>query len=246
MSKSFLCVLALGICGLVRPVGAQEELCDSACLKGIAADYMAALVAKDWSTLPWGDKVSFSENAVAMMIGEGLWGPDVSIEGIPFIAADPVSGNAVWFGVVTEHGQAAYYGMRLQVENRRITQVETLLGREGTPGTFTAPEHYAVAAEFSDTLPIEARRPRERLIALVDGYFGSKQLNDGVLLSVFAADCARTINGTSTTHGSAHWAAQAVQGCQPQLETGLYKPVDRIRERHFPVVDESRGLVVAI
>ena len=40
--------------------------------------------------------------------------------------ADTQTGNAAWLGVVYEHGQPAYYAMRLRVELGRITEVETI------------------------------------------------------------------------------------------------------------------------
>lgn len=244
---------------LTVPAAAEAADCDADCLIGIAEEYMDAVVATEWndiplgegvvdapwSGLPWGETVRFTENGVAMMVGEGLWGPTVAIEGEPFIAADPVTGNVVWFGLVREHGLAAYYAMRLKIEDRRIAEVETILGREGAPGPFASPAGYEPAAVFARTLPKDERRPRQRMIALVEGYYGTKQLNDGTILTEFDADCERVINGLSTTHGD-HWAAQAAKGCKAQFEIGLYKPVDRIRERRYPVVDEERGIVIAL
>ena len=34
------------------------------------------------------------------------------------------------------------------------------------------------------------------------------------------------------------------QGCEAQLRLGLYRPVDRVRDRRVLAVDEARGLVV--
>ena len=41
-------------------------------------------------------------------------------------------------------------------------------------------------------------------------------------------------------------SAQAAQGCKAQLEIGLYKPVERIRARRYPVVDIEKGVVAAL
>jgi hypothetical protein len=48
-------------------------------------------------------------------------------------------------------------------------------------------------------------------------------------------------NGVATSH-----AEGVPQGCRAQLEAGLLKPVDSIRALRTPVVDEERGIVVAV
>lgn len=245
--KKFLMTSLVALAALsASPAMAQKPTCDAKCLTGIAQDYMKGLVAHEYKDLPWGDHVGFTENAVSINIGESLWGAVTAAQDDPYIAADPESGNVFWFGVVEEHGLPAYYGMRLKVEDKAITEVETTLGRQGVPGAFQPADGYRVDRIFSQTVPEKSRSPREKLIAIVDGYFNTKQLNDGTLYTQFDDKCERVINGASTTSGEDHWAAKAAKGCAHQLQIGLYKPVDRIRERRFPVVDEARGVVVAL
>ncbi len=52
-----------------------------------------------------------------------------------------------------------------------------------------------------------------------------------------APDCARTENGLVMTSGTS---------CVGQIKAGLFRDVDRLRGIAFPVVDEAKGLVVAI
>ena len=80
------------------------------------------------------------------------------------------------------------------------------------------------------------------MIALVDGYYNTMQLNDGKVFTEIADDCSRKTNGESTTQGE----GIDVEGCRQQFEDGWYRPVDRVRSRRFPVVDEQRGIVVAL
>ena len=88
---------------------------------------MDALVHKDPSRAPFARGVMFTENDVAMPIGEGLWGSisDASADGLEL--ADPSTGQAAWFGLVREHGKPAYYAMRLRVKDGRIADVETVV-----------------------------------------------------------------------------------------------------------------------
>ena len=220
---------------------AEPAPCGRACLIEIADRYMAALVDKDWSGLPWAERVRFTENDVAMMIGDGVWGTVTKIDEAPFKLADPVTGNVLWAGIVEEHGQPAYYAMRLAVVDGKIADVETVVAREGTPAHFAPTEGYSVDASFAETLPEAERRPRERLIALAEGYYNTMQLNDGALLGEFAPDCKRVSNGVDWTHGE----GAPARGCRAQFAIGYYKPVDRVRARRYPIVDEERGVVVA-
>jgi len=215
--------------------------CDRDCLIGLADRYMAALVDKDFSGLPWAERVRFTENDVGLMMGDGVWGTVTKIDDDPFKLADPATGNVLWVGIVEEHGQPAYYAMRLAVEDGRIAEVETVVAREGTPAHFAPTADYRVDDTFSAPLPEAERRPRERMIALVEGYYNTMQLNDGQLLGEFAADCKRVSNGVDMTHGE----NVPAKGCRAQFEIGYYKPVDRVRARRYPIVDEERGVVVA-
>ncbi len=183
----------------------------------------------------------FSENDVGLMIGEGLWGTVTAI-GDGVTLSDSASGNVLWFGIVEEHGQPAYLALRLGVEGRAIAEVEAIVGREGTPAPFAPTGGYALDRAFTRTLPEGERLSRARLEALVEGYYSSLQHNDGTLQTRIAGDCERLTNGFSTTHGD----AIDVTGCRRQLEIGWYRHVDRVRARRIPLVDEARGVVVAI
>jgi hypothetical protein len=121
--------------------------------------------------------------------------------------------------------------------------VESYLGREGTPDLFAPIDSYTLSADFSTNVATPATRAA--LIALVEGYFDSKQLNDGTLHTSIADGCTQLVNGMNITQGE-HPKAVAAQGCKAQLEIGLYKPVERIRARRYPVVDTAKGVVVAL
>ena len=217
--------------------------CDAACLSGIATQYMTDVVTQDWSKLPWANPVRYTENNVAMMIGDGFWGAGPTTDANALILTDESTGNVIWYGSTAEHGQRAYHGLRLKVEDRKISEVESYLGREGTPDLFAALDGYALHADFSAAVATPASR--EALVALVEGYFDTKTLNDGLLKTTLGDDCTQLVNGVNITQGE-HPKAVAAQGCKAQLEIGLYRPVERIRARRYPVVDVAKGVVVAL
>ena len=252
--RSSAATAAIALLVAASPAGAQTpstntvavsksapSACDRDCLIDLADRYMAALVDKRFADLPWAEQVRFTENDVGLMIGDGVWGTVTKIDDAPFKLADPATGNVLWVGIVEEHGQPAYYAMRLAAEDGRIAEVETVVAREGTPAHFAPTANYSIDGTFSAALPEAERRPRERMIALVEGYYNTMQLNDGQLLGELADDCTRVSNGVDLTHGE----NVPAEGCRAQFEIGYYKPVDRVRARRYPIVDEERGIVVA-
>lgn len=241
MTRRTVQAVVLGTLLAAAQVNAQAPSCDRDCLVRLSRQYLTAVVARDPAPLPWADRVAHTENDVGLMIGEGLWGTATKI-GDGFTVADSTTGNVVWLGIVEEHGQAAYLALRLAVDGERISEVETVVGRDGPPAPFAPTDGYRVDRKFSETLPRDQRVPRERMIALVDGYYNTMQLNDGKVFTEIADDCSRRTNGESTTQG----AGIDVEGCRQQFEDAWYRPVDRVRARRFPVVDEERGIVVAL
>ena len=219
--------------------------CDRKCLIGKADEYMAGLVKQDYSKLPWAKMVRYSENEVPMMIGDAIWGTADGKSAKPLYATDPEHGNVAWLGMVNEHGEPAYYGMTMHVDDGKIQTVRAFVGRKGNPGLpYGDPAKWSADPIFSQALPKDEQRPRQRMIALVDGYFGTKQQNDGDLLTDFDPDCQRTENGVSTTNGDDP-AAKMAKGCEAQFKLGVYRPVTSIRDRAYPIVDVERGVVVA-
>ncbi len=202
--------------------------CDRACLVGYLHRYMDALTHKDPSRAPFARDVVFTENDVAMPVGEGLWGSISGASDTGLEVADPSTGQAAWFGLVQEHGQNAYYAMRLRVAAGRIAEVETVVHRQtGLPAPFGDPAQYAHDPAFAETLTPEQRRPRERLRAVADSYFDTVELNDGTVFAPFDADCQRTENGIST-----HPRRRRGGGHRPGLRGA-------VQARHLP--DQQAG-----
>ncbi len=61
----------------------------------------------------------------------------------------------------------------------------------------------------------------------------------------FAPNCTMMENGVQVTSVEADYEPRA-KDCASVFKEGLFAPVERIRDRRFPVVDPERGLVLAI
>ncbi len=223
-------------------VPADTSPCDRDCLFAAANTYMDALAAHDSARVPWAPRVRYTENNVALMIGDGVWGAATARDQSPLLVADIRSGNVGWYGTVAEHGQLSYYAMRLKVEHHRVSEVETILDRKGDAGPWGDPTHFVHDPAFATVLPAAQRSTRPAMIALVDGYFSTVQKNDGLIHTRFDPECAREENGQITTNGS---FGSDAQGCEAQFKLGTFRFVDRVRDRRFTLVDEERGVVLA-
>ncbi|MET0291794.1 MAG: hypothetical protein ABW136_05460 [Steroidobacteraceae bacterium] len=221
-----------------------DTRCDRTCLLGFADGYMEALARKDPSRLAVATDVRFTENNVVLPLGEGVWRSIGKVSPDAMRAADVQSGNVSWFGVIEEYGKPAYYTMRMKVAKNRISEVETIISRlPDGPKPFGKAEEVRHDPRWNDVLPVEKRRPRERMMAIADGYFDTVELNDGQIFTHFADDCDRLENGISTT--APEKGVVSTSGCRAQFELGIFKINKRVRERRYQLVDEERGIVVA-
>src|SRR5579863_402726 len=221
--------------------------CDRACLYGFLDQYLAALKAKDPSRLPLAKGFKYSENNVMMKIGDGVWGTVTGLGDYNLRMADPTNGAVGFYGVVDETNATSAFALRLKVQDGKIAEAETLIRRSEGGGPFPSKPDLVDKPVLNEILPPEARSPRDRMIALVDGYFNTLQLNDGVLFTEFADDCNRVENGLQTTHNPdlQKTIPVSTMGCAEQFKLGNYRYDDRVRDRRFFLVDEERGLVMS-
>jgi hypothetical protein len=208
--------------------------------------YLAALKAKDPSRVAWADHVRNTENNVALMVGDGLWGTITELGGYDLRFADPQLGQVAFFGTVTESIETAAFSLRLKVVNQRVTEVETLVVRQLDSGIKFEGQKFEHKPAMNEILPANQRLPRPRMISLADGYFDTLQLNDGTLFTKFHANCKRVENGVQTTNNP-NFAVVPVSrlGCEEQFKAGNYRYDTRLRARRFMLVDVERGLVLA-
>lgn len=224
--------------------------CDHACLIATVEAHMKALAARDPAQLKLAKDVRYAENDVLLPVGQGLWRTVTGVDATGLTAADPLTGNAAWFGSVRENGQPAIYAVRVHVnEAGAIDEIEAVVHRKtALPAPFGDVTKMVHDPEFQQILPPEQRRPRERMLSIADGYFSTVELNDGQVLTQFTDDCGRLENGISTTApppgGGGGNAAAIAAGCENQFKLGLYKINKRVR-RDFFIIDEERGVAVA-
>ncbi len=208
--------------------------------------YLAALKARDPGKVKWAPRVRNTENNVAMMVGDGLWGTITALGSYDLRFADTLTGQVGFFGTVTETTDTSGFTLRLKVENGLVSEAETLVVRQADSGIKFEGQKYEVKPVLNEILPAAQRSPRAKMISLSDGYFDTLQLNDGTLFTKFTPNCARVENGVKTTHNPGFTVTPVSKlGCEEQFKLGYYRYNDRLRGRRFPLVDEERGIVLS-
>lgn len=215
-------------------------------LYAVLDSYLSALSRKDPHAVRWTRRPRTSENNVMLEAGDGLWGTIDSLGSYQLRFADPHGGEVGYFGTVREPREESGYTVRLKVDAEgRIAEAETIVVRQSDSGIkFENPRYWDKPILNADA---EEPVPRAQMVALANGYFDTLQLNDGRIHTKFHPDCERVENGVQTTHNPefARIVPVAALGCEEQFRMGNYRYDDRLRGRRFPLVDESRGLVLA-
>jgi len=208
--------------------------------------YLDALRRDDPSLVAWAPCVRNTENNVALMLGDGLWGTNTNIGGYDLRFADLETGQIGWFGTVEESFEESAITVRLKVDrDLRIEEIETIVVRNVDSGLKFENQRFDRKSILEDLVAPERRVPRDRMLSIADGYFDTLQLNDGTLFTKFHPECNRVENGVQTTNNPdfAKLVPVAGMGCEAQFLTGNYRYDDRLRARRYPLVDIERGLV---
>jgi hypothetical protein len=250
-------LIILGVTGASTGPAAEEWTRDAranAALPGttraelyrVLDTYLAALKERNPQRVRWAPRVRNTENNVAIMVGDGLWGTITALGSYDLRFADTLTGQVGFFGTVTETTDTSAFTLRLKVENGLVAEAETLVVRQADSGIKFENQEFVVKPVLNEILLAAKRMPRAQLVSLADGYFDTLQLNDGTLYTKFHPQCARVENGVKTTHNPGFTVTPVSKlGCEDQFKLGYYRYNDRLRGRRFPLVDEERGLVLA-
>lgn len=251
--------LALGQARGPARAPAQLQTCGRACLEGFVNQYLDALVAHNPFGMPLARKVKFSENDVVLDLGDGVWNTITGVGTYKLYVADPQSGQVGFFGTMRENSTPIALAVRLKIENRKITEIETVINRNGGGGPprggGAAPMGPAELLEamgkpdaaFTETVPAGERVSRDALVAAANKYFDSIEKGSADA-AAFDKDCNRVENGAQVTNNPSRPAANLTWnpwalGCAEQIDTKIFSSFQRVYPRRFPVVDEERQLV---
>lgn len=207
-------------------------------LFGLLDRYIDGLLLHDPSGVPFAPDLRATENWAPAKPGEGLW---KTLDGITYrqSVADASTGGVAFFGAGTEAGKRILFGIRLKQRGGKIAEAETFVSREGCHPIFSPDLLVAPRPSWDMVLPEEERSPRAKMTEAVDKYFDGIVAGDPYSVPLHP-DCNRVENGAQTTNNPPRFPASVHSNMK------LLNYIAKIRDRRYPLVDEKRGLVVAL
>jgi hypothetical protein len=242
-----LAVAALALYG----TAAYGQACDRACLKTTLDEYFSALVQHDATKASLALGFRQTENAEVRVVGTGLWQSMTKLGEVQRRYFDAVTEQAGYFGTIEEAAGAAIVTLRLRVENRRISEAEWVINRQGDPGlgplgggqanaAYYDPAYLAAHAPPERTVPRGERVSRSELVAITNSYFDALSAREGDLM-IAHAGCVRIENGALTTQRPIE--AGGLTDCAGE---GAMRNIFAVTARRYPVVDEEAGAVLGL
>ncbi len=257
----------LGPAGKGKAKDKGPEPCERACLEGFVNEYLDALVAHNIFGLPLASHVKFTENAQVLDLGDGLWNVTTGVGKYKLIVSDPQSQQVAFLGTVLANDRPTTLALRLKLENRKISEVETLVtvsnppGGPGGPGAAKsnaapkgpppAPTGAAAleamgAPDAVFTTAETERRTRDQLIAAANAYYDAME-RGGSDAVAFDPQCNRVENGVQVTNNPSPENASKIDpramSCAEQITSRVFTNYQVVYPRRTPVVDEERQLV---
>jgi hypothetical protein len=222
---------------------AGTELCNRKCLDEVTHQYLDALVKHTPSAVPLAPNARYTENAIDVKIGDGLWKTASALGQLQRIYVDPAQHQTVYFGLIEEQSQPAIVSLRLRVEQGKVAEAEAIIGRKGV-SLFDA-QNLVDHPPSDKPVARSLRTSRKAMIAAANSYFeGAQSQNPSVVLQ--KSGCDRYENGVKTTHRpgtNAPTGLSTEQDCAGSL--AQMKQISAVVNRRFIVVDEEAGVVAA-
>ena len=261
-SRLFLTfVVALGLLSSApiadqAPAASQRPAtatCDRRCLLQFLTDYTEAMTDNDVSRLAVDPKVKVTSNGEVSALGKGdVWG---AARRLPYRQAfvDPITGAAVFYGVVTTTSQPTrpdtpaaagaprwwYWVARLKIENRRMTEVEEI-AYERSQGAFGADAATLTLGDriFDTVLPAGERSTRKELFDIANKYFDAVSHRINYRDVPWHPECQRVELGVFTVN-----TARSPGSCGGEFQ--VPSVWWNVEDRRFYVADVERGVVLA-
>ncbi len=230
--------------------------CDRRCLLAFLTEYTEALTDNNVARLAVAPTVRVTSNGAVVELGKGqAWGPARRLS-YRQTFVDPVTGAAVFYGVVTNvvrpnrtgaraEGEAApdhswFYVARLKIEQRRITEVEEVSydppkgGFGADPATLSLPDRI-----FDAWLPQSERVSRAELFDIANKYFDAVSHRIDYHDVPWHPECQRIELGVFTVNSE-----RSPGSCGGEFQIPSVKW--NVENRRFYVADVERGVVLAV
>jgi len=164
-------LMLISICAAMPAAYAQN--CDRECLKGFVTQYTDAMAAHNPGALPVTANVKFTEDSKELKLGEGMWKTFTKLAGYRRDILDVKQGVAVSFLVVegTDPAVPTLYVIRLKIEDRKVSEIESMLVRNRQEGMLYNPDNLKTVMPLMLTeVPANQKTAREEAIKIAITY----------------------------------------------------------------------------
>jgi hypothetical protein len=207
--------------------------CGRACLRDVMTSYLDSLVAHDPKTAPLAADARFTEDAMPMPVGSGLWKTASKVRPFRTDFLDERAGVAAVHAVLEADGAPVLLAARLKIVKRQITEIETIVVHSPQEGALFAPDALVQPSPAMNNPPPKSElMPRDKMAEIALRYPEGLRVGSFVKSDVpFAKDAYRLENGVK----------MAGPGCTFQPPS-----CENMREQQLPTLAAIQAKVVAV
>jgi hypothetical protein len=222
----------------VQAASAPKPSCDRECLRGFMTKYLDAVIAHKPQGLPVSKNVRFTENTVDTRLGEGIWKTASKLTPYRLDIIDVRQGVIGTHAVIEEGKNTVLLLVRLKVEKKKITEIETQVTRMEPGGKFSNPTELKATREAMMLVP-----PKDKLNSREDTAKIGMKYPEGLKLGSFVkADAPFSPDAYRIENGY----VMAGKGCmmKPACENIKTQPIPTLFEitSRVAAVDEEMGI----
>jgi len=235
---SLFIILTIAVNAQTR-VGTADGTCDRECLSGFITQYLDAMIRHNPNAIPTSPTARFTEDTKTLPLGEGLWKGASKIRPYRQDILDVREGVAASFVVVEENGTPVMLALRLKVENRKITEIETLVTRSKAEGAIFDIEKLTTPRAAMNVVPDASQRmSRAELLRIAEIYPVGLKVGGtfDAVKAPFAPDAYRIENGTITAGPGARAGSENIRTQQVMAHPDI--------SYRIAAVDEEMGIAL--
>ncbi|HTW24270.1 MAG TPA: hypothetical protein VMD78_11755 [Candidatus Baltobacteraceae bacterium] len=242
--------------------------CNRECLYQFVDKFFDAMLSRCPCNLALGPDAKYTENEVAVQVGEGMWKTFSGRGTYRVYLADPANQEVGYFGDITEDNGllVGMIAVRMKIKDHRVTELETITVREQkrpkgglglntagvmTPRTMDELDPAGLVSPSAALLGPVASQTRDQLLAATKGYYDAYAQGKSSLAS-FADQCSRRENGIAATNNPDGPVPDKAQpsfhlfsgDCAQGIDHNYFGELAKYRESRPLIVDEKQGLVL--
>jgi hypothetical protein len=213
--------------------------CDRACLRGFITQYLNAMISHNPSAVPTAPAARFTEDTKTLILGEGLWKSASRIRPYRQDYIDIREGIAASHVVVEENGTPVMLALRLKIENKKITEIESMVTRSKAEGGLFDIEKLTTPHAGMNAAPNASQRmERSELIRIAEIYVAGLKAGGSfeAVNAPFAPDAYRIENGVLTAGAGARAGSENIRTQRVMAHPDI--------SYRLAAVDEEMGVVL--